>query len=191
MPTAEDLRIPDGHVWTKLPLLLLVTGVVSLAAAWFTSDHDHHGWGFDYLAGFLYATSIGLGTLFFVLIQHAARAGWSVVVRRVAENLMVGLPLVILFFIPLFLERHDLYHHWMDAHVVETDPIVAGKQAYLNEQSWIMRAVLYLLIWTGASVSLYRKSVSQDTEPERERGKERDKQMEWKTERGREKVTFL
>src|SRR5688500_6144780 len=39
---------------------------------------------FGYLVAFAFFLSIALGSLFFVLIQHLTRAGWSVNVRRVA-----------------------------------------------------------------------------------------------------------
>ena len=38
-----------------------------------------------YLVSYAFFLSITLGALFFVLLQHCTRAGWSVVVRRVAE----------------------------------------------------------------------------------------------------------
>ena len=42
---------------------------------------------FAYLVSFAFVLSLALGALFFVLLQHLTRAGWSVVVRRLAEAL--------------------------------------------------------------------------------------------------------
>ena len=75
----------------------------------------------DFLRRFLFAylTALGfflaltLGALFFVLIHHVTRAGWSVNVRRVAENLTALLPVLGVLFIPVLisvlLQRGDLY----------------------------------------------------------------------------------
>jgi hypothetical protein len=49
---------------------------------------------FVYLTNFAFFLSIGLGGLFFVLIQHVTRAGWSVTVRRLAENVAATLPVL-------------------------------------------------------------------------------------------------
>jgi hypothetical protein len=161
-PSADEVRIPDGHIWTKLPIVLFVTALLALVAGYLVAD-DHYGFSFAWLVGFLYAASISLGALFFVLMQHASKAGWSVVVRRVAENLMTPLPLLILMFIPLYLGRHDLYHHWMDTEAVAHDPILSGKEAWLNEGFWTIRAGIYLVVWSLLGLWFYKRSVNQDS----------------------------
>ena len=161
-PTPEELRIPAGHIWTKLPLVLFVTALVALVAGYLLAD-GHEGWSFAWLVGFLYASSLSLGALFFVLMQHATKAGWSVVVRRVAENLMAPLPLLILLFIPLYLGRHDLYEHWMNTEHVAQDPILTGKKAWLNEGFWLVRAAIYLVAWSALGLWFYKRSVGQDS----------------------------
>ncbi|HBP21423.1 MAG TPA: hypothetical protein DEA08_27000 [Planctomycetes bacterium] len=54
-----------------------------------------------YLQGFCFLLSLTLGALFFVMVQHLTRAGWSVTVRRVAEILASNVLLMALLFIPL------------------------------------------------------------------------------------------
>ena len=58
----------------------------ALLTALFAFWHHQRFWS-AYLVGFVYVLSITLGGLFFVIIQHTVRAGWSVVVRRVAEGI--------------------------------------------------------------------------------------------------------
>lgn len=159
-PPVESLQIPDGHVFTKLPLLGFVLAVIGVGAAWVTK-HDTHQFAFSYLVAFFYVLTLTLGCLFFTLFQHASRAGWSVVVRRTSETVGSLLPIVVLLFIPVYLARHDLYHHWMDAHALE-DPIIEGKSAYLNEGFWTIRAVIFAVVWSFLGTFLYRWSVKQD-----------------------------
>jgi hypothetical protein len=76
----------------------------------------------SYLVSFFFALSIALGGLFFVMVQHLARAGWSVVVRRVAENVAGAMWVFLLLFVPIALGLDQLYHHWVHA---ELDPSTA------------------------------------------------------------------
>jgi len=99
--------------------------------------------------------------LFFVIIQFLTRAGWSVVVRRLAENIMASLPIFALLFVPLLFGMHDLYH-WTHAEAVMTDPLLQGKQPFLNESAFMMRAVFYFAVWTAMAWFFYKKSTSQD-----------------------------
>jgi hypothetical protein len=46
---------------------------------------------------------LGLGALFFVMIHHITKSGWSVTVRRTAEFLMSGLPVFIILVVPILL----------------------------------------------------------------------------------------
>ena len=57
----------------------------------------------SYLLGWVFALTIPLGALFFVLLQHLFRAGWSVNVRRVPEALAACLPTMGLLGIPVVL----------------------------------------------------------------------------------------
>ncbi len=56
-----------------------------------------------YLVAFAFVLSLSLGSLFFVLLQHLMRAGWSVLVRRPAEILGLNLLTVAVLFLPILL----------------------------------------------------------------------------------------
>ena len=60
----------------------LVGGALALGIAGLTSDWHH--FMRSYLTAIAYVLSLSLGALFFVMLQHLTRAGWSVVVRRLA-----------------------------------------------------------------------------------------------------------
>lgn len=104
----------------------------------------------SYLVSFLFVTSISVGALFFILIQHLVRAGWSVVVRRIAEFLaasigwvaLLSLPIVI----PLLLGNHAIYA-WNDPHLIETDQLIRHKQPWLNPAFFAIRTAIYFGIW--------------------------------------------
>lgn len=131
----------------------------------------HHGsdggerFYFSYLTAFMYALSLALGGLFFVVVQFLVKAGWSVVVRRVAENVMGTLPLFVLLFVPVALGLHATHHHWWDV-PVGTDALLDAKRGYLNKPFFFFRAMLYFLSWWALARHFRNLSVEQDTSGE-------------------------
>ena len=124
-----------------------------------------------WLQAWLFAVSISLGALFFVIIQHLTRAGWSVVVRRVAEALASNLRWLWLGFLPvawLWFDGHlDTLFPWANLeHLRETAPdeaaIVAKKAAFLNPGFFMIRAVAYLAVWALLARFFVSNSVAQD-----------------------------
>ena len=136
-------------------LLLLVSIAGGLA-----TDKDQ--FFFSWLTGFAYVTTITLGLLFFTLIQHVVAARWSVVVRRLAEAAIANIPLLIVYFIPVLMGMHSLYH-WTHEDVA-TDAILAAKSPYLNVPFFLIRAAIFLGAWTIIGQFFFKNSVRQDTE---------------------------
>jgi len=158
----DAVRIPAASLWRRLPAIAGTVGVVALgvsaALGWQQRDQLMHA----YLVAFLFGLSLALGGLFFVLVQYASRAGWSVTVRRLAENAMATLPLFALLFVPIALFGIDtLYHHW--SHPGD-DAILLGKQGFLNPTGFYLRAAAYFAVWIGMSTWFYRRSTRQDEE---------------------------
>jgi hypothetical protein len=158
----EQIHISEKSGWTKLPMIFGVVGIAGLGAAFATQGSDPQKFWFSYLTAAMYALSLGLGGLFFVLIQHATRAGWSIVVRRLAENMALALPVVaVLTLIGVLVGMHDLYE-WSHEEVMATDVMLAAKEPYLNAGSFTTRGIVYALIWTGLALMLWRWSTTQD-----------------------------
>ena len=163
LPTAEEVTLPAGHSWGKLPMVGLVLGIAGLAATFGLGMEDKPQLYHSYLTAFLYFLSLGLGALFFVIVQFASKAGWSVVVRRTAESMTAPLPVMLVLFIPIVLGLHDLYH-WTHAAAVAEDSILQWKEPYLNQGFFQARAVVYFAVWAGLSMFFRRTSIRQDTE---------------------------
>ena len=163
-----DITVPPTSLWAKMPL---IGGVVGVAGTGFTvlammfGEHKERAF-FAYLFAFVVVLSIALGALAFVLIQHVTRAGWSAVVRRVAETAMATLPLFAILFLPIaVLGFHTLYP-WSH----ETDKFLEAKRWWLGADlgngsgsKFYLRAVIFFGIWTLLSQLLYRWSLAQDT----------------------------
>jgi hypothetical protein len=128
---------------------------------------DRQRFAFSYLTGFVWLATVGLGAMFFVLIQHLTKAGWSVIPRRQLEWLTGLLPVSAALFLPVAFFSHDIYHHWMgpDAHA---DPLIQKKMAYLNPTFFFVRAAVFLAVWSGVSLWFWRTSRKQDETGDKE-----------------------
>lgn len=115
----------------------------------------------SYLVSYTYFVSLSLGALCFVLLQHLVRAGWSVVVRRIAEAAAANVLLLAILVIPVLVGMRQLYP-WADTARVAADPLLQHKQPYLNLGFLLVRLVLYFGIWIGLSQYLWQRSIAQD-----------------------------
>ncbi len=108
----------------------------------------------SYLVGFLLAFTLVLGSLFFVMIQHLTGAAWSITVRRIGENVAAAMPVCAILFIPVALGTAYTYS-W------STSP-VHGKEAYLSNQWFYIRAVIFFVLWSALALKLNSNSTAQD-----------------------------
>lgn len=142
-----------------------VVGVASLAAAvglgYFGDEAARAHFFPSYLVSFCYFLSLTMGALFFVLIQHLTRAGWSVVVRRIAEVVAANVGLLAILVLPIVFGARELFV-WMDPAAVAASPILLKKTSYLNFTFFCVRLAVYFGAWTLLTGWFLRKSVEQD-----------------------------
>lgn len=170
-PTADSAERPfrlggDFRTWAA-PAIIGGLFLVLAIVGWIIDAHQFY---FSYLVGWTFCLTISLGALFFVVIQHLTKARWSIVLRRMAESLAMGIPVLAVLSIPIFFGMHDLYH-WtheelLDPNDSHYDPIIAGKSAYLNVPFFIARMIAYFILWSLIAYKLYRLSVLQDVDPD-------------------------
>ena len=161
----EQVNIADDSPWKKLPMIFGVIGVLGLVAGFMlgVGGKDPAKFWSSYLTAVMWGMSIALGGLFFVLVQHAARAGWPIVVRRIAENLMLALPAMALLMAPIvFMGSHEIFH-WTHAEAVAHDEVLQAKAPYLNEGAFRVRFAIYLVLWSALAIAYWSWSTKQDT----------------------------
>lgn len=147
----------------RFGMIALGTGVLFTLLTVVGAFFDTHTFFASWLTSFAFWTTIVLGALFFVMLQHAAGAVWSVVTRRAAEALSLAIPLLLLCFVPLLFGLHDLFH-WTHEDAVATDHLLAWKSPYLNTAGFIIRGLLYFASWILFAWLLHRRSVAQDAD---------------------------
>jgi len=147
----------------EAPRLAFVTGIVGLAllGLLFVLGGKPEQLFRSYLLGWLYAVTLALGGLFFVLLHHACRSGWSVVVRRLAENVSATLPLLALFGVPLAFGFRSIYP-WAAPGATTADPMLAHKAAWFSPGWFMLRAAIYLILWSLMAWWFRRQSTRQD-----------------------------
>jgi hypothetical protein len=114
-----------------------------------------------YLVGWTFWAGISVGSLALLMLQHMTGGGWGFVIRRVLEAATRLLPIMAVLFIPVILGAHSLYE-WTHPEVLQQHEVVRFKTPYLNLTFFIIRAVVYLAVWSGLAFLLNRWSLAQD-----------------------------
>lgn len=120
----------------------------------------------SYLVAFMYVLAIALGSLWFVTIQHLTNAGWSVLVRRVAEIIAAGMPVIVGLFVLVLLPMltgHSHLYEWVDPAKIEGNHALSHKAGYLNLKFFLVRSVLYFGFWWLLSSYFLKSSMNQDS----------------------------
>ncbi|MCC7146285.1 MAG: hypothetical protein IT443_07545 [Phycisphaeraceae bacterium] len=100
--STDRLRLGPGAkaMFNRCVAVALAGGVAAVAGSMYAQD-SYRRFMLAYVTAFAFVLSLSLGGLFFVLIQHLTRAGWSVLVRRPAEILAANLGLTAVLFLPI------------------------------------------------------------------------------------------
>ena len=157
-----QVNLARGSMWRMMPIVGAVLAAAGLGGAFaLKAGHEQHFW-YSYLVAWYGFLAIGLGGLFFVIVQYLVRAGWSITVRRLAENAAITLPVLCALGLPIVLMgSHDLYH-WTHPEVMATDPMLAAKSSYLNEGFFKIRIGVYFTVWSVLAFIFYSASTSGD-----------------------------
>jgi hypothetical protein len=157
---SEPVSLPPGRGQAVVfGLIGLAIGAGAVSWSGWTSDPRH--WLFSYLVALMFVTTVSIGALAWLMLQHLTRAVWSVVIRRSLENLTRTLPLLAIGFLPIALNLPRIYV-WADAGRIAADPLLVRKAPWLNPAFFNGRAALYLLSWSLISILLCRISIRQD-----------------------------
>ncbi|PHQ33389.1 hypothetical protein [Rhodopirellula bahusiensis] len=166
---ADDpaFQLPASLAGLSLPMI--IGGIVALVGGAFFSNSAIGGrFGMSsYLVAYMYCLTLAIGSLFFVLIQHLSRAGWSVVVRRVAELMMIMVIPLALLFIPIAVSAYtgSLYAWSVEGYQADhgiPSVIWEQKELWLNPNWFVVRSLIYLIVWCGIAAWYYRGSQRQD-----------------------------
>jgi len=117
----------------------------------------------NFLISEYYFLSLGMGATFFIAVQYVSNAGWGVAIRRIPEAMTTTIPIAGIGILVLIFGIHTLYE-WSHHSVVEYDKILQSKSSWLNETFFIIRLIVYFVIWTLLSRTILKNSLRQDTD---------------------------
>ena len=161
------VQAPGFESIRKIALIAGAAGLVGALALALLQEGGMRHLQFSWLWACFYFVTLGLGALFFILLHHLTRAGWSVVVRRLAEHVASALPVAMLLLLPVvilpLLGNGELFP-WADAERVKESHLIAGKTGFLNGSFFLIRFVVYLVIWGGMVRFFKKRSLAQDTD---------------------------
>ncbi|MDO8494420.1 MAG: hypothetical protein Q7S68_03695 [Deltaproteobacteria bacterium] len=158
----EDLKNRKPYAMSPLAhfiyLGLALVGLITFVLA-FRLDHSRAWHGF--LVNYFFWFSLSLSGLFFTALNYVTGAMWASPLKRIPESLMGFLPVAFLLMLVLLGGMHSLYE-WTHAEAVQNDPILAAKSGYLNLPFFVIRNVLFFVVWIGVGLWLLKNSLQQD-----------------------------
>jgi hypothetical protein len=155
---SANLTVPVNHRLQRVFKGLALVGVATAALGlWWDPVRT---WGNLLLASFL-VLGTGLAGALFVALLYVTRAGWGVVVRRLAEALVPLIPVGGAAVVIVVAAGWWVYP-WADAHHTEDFPPL--KQAWLSWPFFVARAVGFVALWSWLAGRLVANSRRQDQE---------------------------
>ena len=145
----------------KIAIACAVIGLGASFAGLFTGGEEaHHQFYFSQLTAFVFFMTLSLGGLFFTILHHLVRASWSTSLRRIAENLAMNIPVMLIFAAILATGFGDLFH-WTHIDPAK-DPIFNVKKGYLDISFFTIRTVVFFGLWVAMAFFFRKNSVAQD-----------------------------
>jgi hypothetical protein len=164
---------PEVSRYQQLALVVGLVFTAILALGFFLSPREM--FFRSYLLGYVFWIGIALGCLAILMLQHLSGGGWGLVIRRVLEAGTRTLPLMAILFVPIIFGMGHLYE-WThlsefangktleEKHLYE---MLLHKSKYLNVTGFLLRTLLYFLIWGALAYFLNFWSSEQDRTAER------------------------
>jgi hypothetical protein len=153
--TSYPARLATFHQWAQL---LCGAGAAVIAAGlWLAPGRV---WP-DVLLGSFALVCLGVAGLFFVALQYASGAVWSIALRRVGEAMTAALPAGAVGVLAVLIVRPALYP-WYAHLAVHAEGWAGFKQAWLSYPSFLARTVMYLAVWMWFAWALRNNSRRQD-----------------------------
>jgi len=153
--------MPAARRYALVATLVALALVCLIAASFTQGAFVPRGLSATYLTALVFATGLSLGALGWLMLHHVTGAVWSVVLRRLMENVAWPLPWLALGFLPLVLDPARLYP-WAEVSRLATEPALARKAVWLNPLFFGGRTLLYLGVWSLLAMLLFRRSARQD-----------------------------
>ena len=170
----EDNTTISAASVRKAAMLMLIIGAVGLLVTLIgaVSINFRHALG-AFEVGVFTALAISLGSLFWILVFHSLNASWPITLRRQFENIAstIWVPVIMIVIVALIeVAQGGVLLTWLDRsggynHLLEV------KAPYLNAPFFLVRVLIYAVIWIGISRTLLKWSRQSDETGDRTLGR--------------------
>jgi hypothetical protein len=150
--TAQDYMAPESV--GRLQQRALGVGIVGLVACGIClllyRDQFADRFFQSYLIAFMFVLGLSLGSLGLLMLQHLTGGHWGIMTRRPLESATRVLPVVAILFLPIaiFGMKH-LYGEWLNAPPTGEGSLSNLQKSYLTSSGFLIRAVIYFVVWLG------------------------------------------
>lgn len=175
---AADSRMNGDNIWAegaagKLGLPMLFVGIIGLAftvLGGFTLNLRHALAAYE--VGVFTALAMSLGCLFFLLVFHSLNAGWVITCRRIFEQGASLLPWCWVGLLPIVaieLFTGGVLFAWIGG--THGDYLLDKKAPYLNPTFFVVRVLIYGIVWSYLGRKFVSLSRRQDETGDRTLGR--------------------
>jgi hypothetical protein len=170
---SEQFQIsPKMKTWSMAFIIIgIITFIVGLITKGLSGDpHQQAIFVGTLMYNSLYWMLICNSAMFFICATTLAMGGWYTVIKRIPEAISTLVPVfgIITFVIFIYLvaidNTHSIYH-WLDKAAVDKDPLIKGKNGFLNPVFFMIWSVLAIGIWSGLGYRMRRLSSQADEGP--------------------------
>ena len=155
--TAEQ-DIPELATYQRQFLLAGAAGAVVSLIGYFLNPRQFFQ---SYLMAYMFVLGLTLGSLALAMVHQLSGGAWGVVIRRQMGAASRVLPVLTALFLPIAIGMPYLYV-WTHADIVNADPVLRGKQLYLNTPFFLIRAAIYFAGWNAVTYMLNKWGLEQD-----------------------------
>ncbi len=157
MEQLDTLRPQFDRIEQRAFILGVVGGLALIAGA-LVSTHQFFQ---SYLYGDILWLGLTIGCLGILILHHLVSGHWGNLIQRIVESGARNTLLMGVLFIPVIVGMEHLYP-WTNTAHVEGSHVLHAKSGYLNFTFFIVRAVLFFVVWAGIAFRLNAMSHKQD-----------------------------
>src|SRR5271157_5764300 len=139
----------------------LVVGLLGLTLCFAGASHSPVQFFRSYLLAFVFWVGVALGCSAILMLHHLVGGRWGFPLRRCLESGALNFYLMAIFVLPLLFGLRALYS-WADPEKVKLDSVLQYKAPYLNVPFFIVRTVIYFVVWIAMAYFLNKWSREQD-----------------------------
>ncbi len=149
--SAQDYQAPASV--NRVQTGGLIVGGIALVLAIFGAVTSSEKFYHAYLFSYMWVLGLTLGSLGLLMLQHLTGGIWGIVIRRPLEAATRNIWLVLLMFIPVVLGMKYLYSGngvetgWLNSPKTGEGSLTPWQQSYLTTNGYLIRAVVYFVVW--------------------------------------------